>query len=694
MAYGQSILSNIPADWVVTNGELTSSTMTLHANGSALLNVTIDMIDKLPETAEVTVVAGAYSINNRVEVIAVLHDNTYVAHTLPIVDVSNGIYKTIIDFPGEDYSSFVFKISSKEGVEITEWSMATPVSADYTEVIDGVKQEIPKLLWDYNTLEFQIGQEECTVGMISAKLSKNGDLQGHLQINCTASEDSVIVVRIFDNEIQELYSPIEFVVKRGRNSLGIPHSYIGRKIGIHNFLVTMQVKTGTVTVETRGFLYTIDGGYLAQRILDVGYEVHDITIKQLPTDMDPSEIYAVCIDDGKALIRKRVYNEEVVVAWVPEYIIEDAVKACIEFSGLWILRDGEIGFTLETDEQPYVMWIDTTGVLWSQHGPDVTTKFQMATGVSYMSCCMSYNYESDIQYDQGLMCVYIKAGIVYYKNLCRQDLIGTMLWSAEREIISLGSGNTLVSVARLNDYRCAINTINSKSQWLISDRGYVGQAARPEHLYTTLKDLVLGVEYASITTTEVDLIPECLNMSSSVAANPVDILWSGTSVPTISSFSIVDSYWVAAKQFKLICSHKIILYPGYLHNIKAYALNNAVEIIEITGSGSYEVTVTIAESIPSLAALDISIGGDMSTKYYALDNYKKTIPGMTYSVLSSVFRKTESLAITQQAAQINQIAFATIKETEMPTLSDSLSVTLSSPTLNTLILTQYGTTPV
>lgn len=695
MAYGQSILSNVPADWVVVNGELTSSTMTLHANGSALLSITIDTIEKLPETAEVTIVAGTYSIYNRVEVIAVLQDNQFVAHTLPIVDIGNGIYKAIIEFPEEAYSSFIFKVSSKEGVEITEWSLATPASADFTEVIDGVKQEIPKLLWDYNTYPFQVGQEEETIGMISAKLLKNVDLQGHLQINCTASEDSTVVVRISDNEIQELYSPIEFNVKRGRNAIGIPHAYIARLIGIHNFIVTLQVKTGTVTVETRGVLYTIDGGYLAQRIIDVGYELYDITLKQLTTDQDPSKIYAVCIDDGKALIRSRVYNGEVAVAWSPEYIIEDAVAAAIEFHGTWVLRDGEQGFTLETDDYPHVMWIDSIGRLWDQYGPDVTTKFLMAEGVSYLSACMAYNYASDIQYDQGIVCAYIKAGVVYYKNLCRTNLLGGVLWSAEREITTLGTGNKSVTVARLNDYRVAINAVNSRSQWVMSNRGYVGQGVRPEHICITMKPTEIhDAILTTLTESTVKSIHENVAISVLHHGQQISSFWGDQTLPTTPVFSFIETQWVNQNTVVLISRHPMYVLDNILHNFRAYTASRPCTILSATLETPYRLHIEVVENLAATETLTVNIGGSACLQFKASNYCRIPIQALTIDIPSPLLSKKEYVNLSVDNVNIPYSVYTTINTLSNDRVLEYINLSMQNTSVTNTVYTQIGDFPV
>jgi len=695
MAYGNDLLSHVPADWIVDNASLTSSSITLEAHGTAALKIA--NLDTMPDGLLLVLIAETYGSADKAELLVEYTDGTVVSHYVPVVDTGNGILKTELLVPEGDFKELQFVVSSTEGLVISEYSLLAPVSEDFTEVIDGVKQEIPKLLYDYNTLEFQIGQEECTISIISMKLSKNADLQGHLQINCTASEDSVVVLRIFDNEIQELYTPIEFTVERGRNSVGVPHSYLKRKIGIHNYVVTAQVKTGTITVETRGVLYTIDGGYMATRIMDVGYELYDLTLKQLPEETKPSEIWAVCIDEGKALVRSRPYNEEVAVAWNPEYIIQDAMMACIEFHGLWILRDAAIGFTLETENVPHVMWIDSTGRLWDQKGPDETTKFLLAEGVSYLSACMGYNYAPEIQYDHGIICSYIKSGIVYYKNLGRSNLTGSMLWSAERTIDQFGSNNTLIMSARLNDYRVCIG---SNTKWFVSNRGYVGQSVRPELFYlSTHKETahVAVTTYLNITEKFITSPPEGSSLVILPAMDSITVAnYDYEAVIAETTLSILSNEIVSQSQFKIN------------FNVPIRVSNNAERfVLAATPSKQYSVAslvaidnsivVTLTDVVDTLGPLIITITSVPLIKYKANSLFWRTIPKQICNVYIRAQKPTDEVSLTtNNDAHVHPITYLTIQEITRVAPSEAVELTTAQASAS-VVITDYiliGDTPI
>ena len=103
----------------------------------------------------------------------------------------------------------------------------------------------------------------------------------------------------------------------GRGSVGVPHAYLERLTGIHSVIVTAQVSSGTLAINTRGILFTIDGGYLAERMLDVGVDMRDISIRQLSQDYGPDEIWIVGIEAGEAIVRKRKYDPKATISFTP-----------------------------------------------------------------------------------------------------------------------------------------------------------------------------------------------------------------------------------------------------------------------------------------------------------------------------------------------------------------------------------------
>ena len=96
-----------------------------------------------------------------------------------------------------------------------------------------------------------------------------------------STEQCDVYLRFYDNEIEELYAPLKYTVNPGFNSLGVPHAYLKRLAGIHNFIVTCQCTNGQLFMYTRDILFTIDAGHLAERLIDVGMDLQDLTLNRL-----------------------------------------------------------------------------------------------------------------------------------------------------------------------------------------------------------------------------------------------------------------------------------------------------------------------------------------------------------------------------------------------------------------------------
>lgn len=680
MGFGSNVLSTIPADWTVTNGSMATESLSLEANGSAILEIDTSMLEELPELAQVTVVATSdygTGMDDYVELIGISDGGTHTHFILPIVDVSTGIFRTTVEFEAAKYDSFTFGIYSLEGIEIIEWSLSVEVSDDYTEIIDGVERAIPKLLYDYNMYNFEVQQEQYTIGMISAYLLEDGDLQGHLLVNCTATEDSTVVIRFLDNEIEELYSPHEFKVKRGANSVGIPHAYIDRLAGIHTFIVTIQVLSGSITIETRGVMYTIDGGYLVERALDVGYNLFDITLKQLSDEAEPSWIYAVCIDEENALIRKRAYDEEEGVAWEPDYVIEGAQNACLDFYGDWVLRTGAEGFTLETDEYPYVMWIDLDGNLQAQYGTEEETRVQLATNVSQVRCCMAYNYTPDISYDQGLVCLYISDGIVYYRNLCRLDLDGNRAWGAQQEIELFGTGNTDIKLSRLNDYRMSFNAINSESQWLISDRGYVGQAIRPHHVRMSVWNFDVTLSMTTYTKSKTIYSESLEATARTLYGASIDYQLGADGFNRVSP-TVVDYTWISSSAFTVIFDQEFVCRDDVRIALKVtdYGQSSRYDLSSVDQLSSTELQINLAAEIPDRGSVTLTITGDPALSYYA-GLYLWPVRKQEVQIMNNLLHVEETLVLDVSSVSV-EVDTTTYSKSTLTGPSESLELTLSS----------------
>lgn len=483
MVFGENILSRSPVDWTVTDGSMTQATINLEAGGSATQVLALSDISAVPEMFFISIIADTYTNTyspNAYVVIKVQSVNYYYEYSVPLIDTGNGFCTVEVPTIATEYISLSFTIQSDYPVIISDWILSGPVAVDVN--LDEIREEIPRLLADYNTSTYTVGQREEAIALISARLLANTDVTGQLQITYVASEACTITLRCKDNDGTELFAPILYDVKVGRGSIGVPHAYLKRLRGMHTFVVTAQCSTGTLTFHTRSILYTIDAGYLAKRTIDVPTDLQDIALQQLPTDETPSYIYAVGVDiDGVIRVRYRPYSESAAIVWEPAYQYEPGLTAAIEFNGSWKRRLGNQFFTLECEAKPWVFWVTPDGTLKGQKGDEEDTLITLDTGVSLVRAVRGFKSDLYVAQDQGLVVAYLKSGVAYYRNYCFQEN-ETTIWEEARVLTDLGTGLTNLHVHRLNDYRLGfVGSSPTGNKWLVTQRTYIAAAVPPEH---------------------------------------------------------------------------------------------------------------------------------------------------------------------------------------------------------------------
>lgn len=511
MEYGANVLSKQPADWLVTEGTVTGASITLWGSSRASTELAASNLKSVPESLLLYLLVDPFTDTYAPSAYAGLEvitdDGNTTRYMVPIVDTGNGVCSVIIPTSQTSYKKLTFFITSAHRLVVYDWSLSAPIVDDNSAALNEVKEEIPKLLADYNTATITVGQQEEVIALISARLLENTDVSGHLQITFVASSACVVTLRLKDNDGTELFAPILYNVQRGRSSIGVPHAYLKRLLGMHTFTVTAQCSVGVLTFYTRGVMYTIDAGHLAKRTMDVGLDLRDIAICQLPGEYAPSRIYAVGIDDDDmARVRFRAYSENADIVWEPAYSLTEAKYAAIEFDGAFVRRTGDDYYTLECHEYPHVFWTDMNNDLYVQIGPDETTRLQLSSNVSRIAAVRGFKSELYPDQDQGLIVAYIINGAVFYRSYCHQP-DGTYRWEPERAVPQLGNDNVNIQIHRLNDYRVGfVSSGPSGHRWAISDRTYVGAAFPAEHVDVSIEtDVSMAIHKPEETLPEPDL---------------------------------------------------------------------------------------------------------------------------------------------------------------------------------------------
>ena len=349
--------------------------------------------------------------------------------------------------------------------------------------VSAITNSINRLIYDYNTGAIIVGQDEQTMGMLTYYISQRADVEGHFLMTYTASESTHMTIRIYDQLTEELYSPLEYDIPEGEGSIGIPHAYLNRDVGIHSVYVTVKVLSGTLTVNTRGAFFTIDAGNFAQAVDDISMDVRDITMRQILESNGPDQIWIIGIEEGKMLVSRRDYQESYTSAptWTGVYTAGKAIDAAIEFDGTWVLRKEQENYTLETEDQPWYFWIDPDGVLYAQDGENEASRIVLAEDAVTVKACRGYSSTLFPDQDQGLVAAYIRSDRkVYYRQYVLNTETGEKQWLGEVPLMP-GEEWDDVRVHRLNDYRLSFVLTNSDHNlWLMTERTYVNQAAPPQ----------------------------------------------------------------------------------------------------------------------------------------------------------------------------------------------------------------------
>lgn len=485
MAYSTNLLPKTAAYYSFNRATLSGSNLILEEDGYAEISISKQMLPKLTSKMLVVIhpsVFSDYYTNNAVQVnlSIILLNGTKLEYLISASATSSGVFNAEIDLPEEEFISFTYRISSAVEATIYNWELCAEEAVDLTTVIEGVEQELPKLLYDYNVYAYAVEQNEITVGLISCYLLNATDLQGHFTISFFATERCNVHVRIKDNNVTELYTPLVYTVEKGYASISVPHAYLKKMATTHAFSVTIQCTNGQLSIPVRGMLYTIDGGYLATRLLDAGIDIQDISIKQLSTDNAPSEIYAIGFESNRLILKSRAYNYLQRADWLAIKDFGEGITACVEFYGRWAMRSGMVNYTLNTESVPFVFILDLDNTLRAYSGALFDVEHIIDTEVTHISACQGFNSMYDIEQDQGLVIAYVKNGNVYYKQWLYDSNDARYKWMSSPALYE-GGDASFVSAHRLPDYRLGIcvQTING-TIWYITDRTYVSQAVKPE----------------------------------------------------------------------------------------------------------------------------------------------------------------------------------------------------------------------
>ena len=497
--------------WTVTKGSIDNNTIKLDAGGTAVVYIEQRDIVELPSNATLQLMVSKFSNGYIPNIYIDITVDTSFHQRINCVD-NRGLVHVEIDLPEGPYTSFKIEVFTDVSVELTNMSLIVP-TLPLKELLTDIREELPRILSYENRHKFSVGQLETPIGVISLRLIENASINGHLQINFMATEAGTIILRFYTDEVVELYAPLTYRIQPGWNSIGIPHAYLYKAAGLHTMYVTAQVSAGEIIFEPNDVLYTIDGGRLASRTIDVGFDVRDITMRRLDPYGDPSYVFAAGIDEGRALIRGREYSQEYALAWEPVSDLGPANDIRIESDGRWVQTD--IGYRYVTYEYPAATVLRNNGVLEYIDLNGVISTRIIAEDVTYHSMVRGYNNISFEERDQGMLIAYVKDSKAYYRNLLTLD--GEVIVRPEIRLLENVDNVTRVNATRLNDYRLAIVVETDNINYLmVTERNWAGIAIAPSKITarpTGIGANLIPVKYTRAYTQELlEVVPATLDV--------------------------------------------------------------------------------------------------------------------------------------------------------------------------------------
>ena len=504
MAYSVNILPKEAAYYTLENASITNGLLTLQPNGTAKIILDKTRLSTITRSILVNVYADKL-LNPLSTSVFMFLDIELEDGTIECIGIyPNRINTDVLSFPinlqDGAYKKCELTITANIACDLSVYELCPELESDVSTIIEGVEQSLPHVLYDYNETKLEIFQDEMAIAMIACTLQGNTDVNGHFLIDFYSTEQCDVILRFYDNEIEELYAPLKYTVLPGHNIIGVPHAYLKRLAGIHTFVVTCQCTNGNLEAYPRDILFTIDAGYLAERLIDVGLDIQDIATKQLENNDSPDELWVIGLDANELLVKSRPWGTSSYTAWMPRYSMGAGLLAAIEFDGIWTLRKKEQTYTIITEEDPYIFIVELDNTLVVYKGGDLTTRKVLDTNVTCVSVVRGYKSERFLTQDQGLICAFIKNARPYYVQYVYIAEENKYAWTAP--ILLCDKDVEYIYVQRLNDYRIGfLLSTSTDNWWYITDRTYVNQGVLPEnsdnYLYSPYP--ILNMVYSNTT---------------------------------------------------------------------------------------------------------------------------------------------------------------------------------------------------
>lgn len=234
--------------------------------------------------------------------------------------------------------------------------------------------------------------------------------------------------------------------------------------------MSVQVSRARTTV--------MDSTYWTVETIRTKAGLGDISLaaRRLKAHGRPDRLYEIHVDGGQVKTTIREYPDLQKDGWQPQFELGAGSAVAIAFDGEWELWRKK--WRLKTVEEPWIFWVDASGVLWAQLWDDVTTKVELASGVAKVKAIRGWKNKYYPEKDQGIVVGYIKTdGFLYYRGYC-QDVNSVQAWEMERKVNEITFHVVNLNLFLLNDYRMGfvVESGTGEVHWLITERNWAGMA--------------------------------------------------------------------------------------------------------------------------------------------------------------------------------------------------------------------------
>ena len=322
------------------------------------------------------------------------------------------------------------QISVNSTIDLTSFAIGNASSSSMDNIEEEINAALPFLVYDVNKREQtnNASDAEIYVGMIPVDMRRdNTDTDAGFRTNIEIDTDGVLTERFYRDGIQELLSPVVTDLKAGRHIITDDHAYLKVPKGPHTYLATLQFEGGTMSIDTRKTLYTVETSRAGMRDIAIEGNVLDMAFSGIQSKLMPDEIWLMVKSLSNDLVHIQHGTYESTSQAISfqndiEYL-EEVVNGAIEFDGYWIESPIDVNRKkFISAGKPKVLLQREDGSLkyGSFDSPDIPALIIEDSGVIDCSLILGWNFMdmTAVSNDMGMIAAYIKDdGYAYYRTI-------------------------------------------------------------------------------------------------------------------------------------------------------------------------------------------------------------------------------------------------------------------------------------